>query len=137
MCRSLYELLQSQEAAASSKAALMLSLVHKAMAADLRMPRVAAFAKRLLQMALAHQAPFACGCLVLLSNILEVSLRVLSPIIFSHLYYRYQDAQQHENRPALMHLLQEAPEGILAHQAPFACGCLVQLSNILEVSWEK
>ena len=50
----------------------MLSLVHKAMAADLRLSRVAAFSKRLLQMALAHQAPFACGCLVLLSNILEV-----------------------------------------------------------------
>ena len=71
-CRSLYELLQCEEAASSSKAALMLSLVHKAMAADLRLSRVAAFSKRLLQMALAHQAPFACGCLVLLSNILEV-----------------------------------------------------------------
>lgn len=73
LCRSLYELLQSEEAASSSKAALMLSLVHKAMGADLRLPRIAAFSKRLLQLALAHQAPFACGCLVLLSSILEVS----------------------------------------------------------------
>ena len=72
-CRSLYAMLLSDEAASSSKAALMLSLVHKAMGADLRAPRVAAFAKRLLQPALAHAAPFACGCLILVSDVLQVS----------------------------------------------------------------
>ena len=70
--RSLYGMLLAEEAATSSRAALMLSLVHKAMGADLRAARVAAFAKRMLQLALAHAAPFACGCLIVVSSVLQV-----------------------------------------------------------------
>ena len=75
-CRALYALLLSQEAAAASKAPMLFSLVWKALQADPRAARVAAFAKRLLQLALVHPPPYACAALLLLSHLLQVRWRL-------------------------------------------------------------
>ena len=53
---------------------MFLSLLFKAMKADVTTKRVAAFAKRLLQVAQEQQPAFTCGCLLMLSEVLKVSL---------------------------------------------------------------
>ena len=55
----------------SSKQAMYLNMLFKALKADTSLPRVMAFVKRLLQMLGLHQPPFICGALYLLG---EVSL---------------------------------------------------------------
>ena len=51
---------------------MFLSLVFKAMKADVSTKRVAAFGKRLLQVAQEQQPAFSCGCLLMLSEVLKV-----------------------------------------------------------------
>jgi len=46
---------------------MFLSLLFKAMKGDVSTKRVAAFAKRLLQVAQEQQPAFTCGCLLMLS----------------------------------------------------------------------
>eukprot|EP00898_Chlorokybus_atmophyticus_P004404 jgi/Chlat1/4965/Chrsp32S04947 len=69
--RALYTVLISSTMPRSSKAALFLSLLFKAMRADINSSRVAAFAKRLLQVAMHQSAAFACGALMLISEVLK------------------------------------------------------------------
>lgn len=71
-CRALYETLLSPEVARSNKAPMFLSLLFKAMQADVSSRRKAAFAKRLLQVSLEQTPAFACGCLLILSELLKV-----------------------------------------------------------------
>lgn len=61
------------EVARSGKSPMFLSLVFKAMKADVSSKRVGAFAKRLLQVAHEQQPAFCCGCLLMLSEILKVT----------------------------------------------------------------
>lgn len=64
-------MLLSPEVGASSRAPMFLSLLFKAVRAEHSAVRAAAFVKRLLQAA-AHQQPnFACGCLMLVSQLLQ------------------------------------------------------------------
>ena len=72
-CRALYETLLSSEVARSNKAPMFMSLLFKAMKADVSARRKAAFAKRLLQVSLEQTPAFACGCLLILSELLKVS----------------------------------------------------------------
>lgn len=60
------------EVARSGKSPMFLSLLFKAMKGDVSTKRVAAFAKRLLQVAQEQQPAFTCGCLLMLSEILKV-----------------------------------------------------------------
>jgi len=60
------------EVARSCKSPMFLSLLFKAMKGDVSTKRVAAFAKRLLQVAQEQQPAFTCGCLLMLSEILKV-----------------------------------------------------------------
>ncbi len=60
------------EVARSGKSPMLLSLLFKAMKGDVSTKRVAAFAKRLLQVAQEQQPAFTCGCLLILSEILKV-----------------------------------------------------------------
>ncbi len=81
VCRALYEVMQSAEVGRTNKAPMFLSLLFKAMRADVSPKRVCAFVKRLLQVA-AHQQPnFTCGCLMLTSQLLQARLhaRLLAP----------------------------------------------------------
>lgn len=71
--RALYATLLAPELPGSTKAAMFLSMLFRAVKADVSSRRVAAFLKRLLQIALAAPANLACGCLLLASEILKVT----------------------------------------------------------------
>lgn len=70
--RTLYESLLDPRILTSSKQALFLNLLFKALRSDLNIRRVKAFSKRLLQITAMHQASFACGSLYLLRELESV-----------------------------------------------------------------
>lgn len=67
--RTLYESLHDERLMTSSKQAMYLNMLFKALKADSSQPRVMAFVKRLLQMLGIHQPPFICGALYLLGEV--------------------------------------------------------------------
>lgn len=69
--RALYAVLGTSGPPTSSKAPMFLALLFKAMRADPSAKRAAAFAKRLLQSALYGPSAYACGCLLLLSEVMK------------------------------------------------------------------
>ncbi|TVU19278.1 hypothetical protein EJB05_35417 [Eragrostis curvula] len=69
--RALYAKLLSPAAVTSSKPELFLGILVKAMKNDVMLKRVAAFSKRLLQVALQRPPQYACGCLFILSEVLK------------------------------------------------------------------
>ncbi len=69
--RALYAVLASPELTRSTKAPMFLALLFKSLKQDVSPKRVAAFAKRLLQVASEAPANFACGCLMLTSELLK------------------------------------------------------------------
>jgi ribosome biogenesis protein MAK21 len=73
--RALYATLLAPELPGSTKAAMFLSLLFRALKADVSGRRVAAFLKRLLQVALAAPPNLACGCLLLTSEVLKARAR--------------------------------------------------------------
>lgn len=70
--RTLYESLLDPRLLTSSKQALYLNLLFKALKSDINIRRVKAFSKRLLQVVGMNQPSFACGALYLLREIEEV-----------------------------------------------------------------
>jgi ribosome biogenesis protein MAK21 len=71
--RALYSCLFNKELPISTKAPLFLSLFLKAVKGDVSTTRTVALVKRLMQVALEAPANFACGCLIVLSEILKES----------------------------------------------------------------
>jgi ribosome biogenesis protein MAK21 len=67
--RTLYESLLDPRLITSSKHALYLNLLYRALRSDLNIKRVKAFAKRILQVITLHQPPFICGILYLLREL--------------------------------------------------------------------
>ena len=67
--RTLYESLLDPRLITSSKHALYLNLLFRALRSDLNIKRVKAFAKRLLQIITLHQPPFICGVLYLIREL--------------------------------------------------------------------
>lgn len=67
--RTLYESLLDPRLVTSSKHALYLNLLFRALKSDLNVKRVKAFAKRLLQVVTLHQPPFICGVIYLLREL--------------------------------------------------------------------
>ncbi|KAI9879392.1 MAG: hypothetical protein M1830_008611 [Pleopsidium flavum] len=67
--RTLYESLLDPRLLTSSKQAMFLNLLFRALKSDLSMRRVAAFIKRLLQVVGLHQPPFVCGVLYLVHEL--------------------------------------------------------------------
>lgn len=67
--RTLYESLLDPRLITSSKQALYLNLLYRAMKNDVDVRRVKAFVKRLVQVLSLHQAPFACGILFLIAEL--------------------------------------------------------------------
>lgn len=70
--RTLYESLLDPRLLTSSKQALYLNLLFKAIKSDINLKRVKAFSKRLLQVVGMNQPSFACGALYLLREIEEI-----------------------------------------------------------------
>ncbi|XP_050383837.1 protein SLOW WALKER 2 [Argentina anserina] len=69
--RALYSKLLLPAAMNTSKAETFIGLLLRAMKSDVNVKRTAAFAKRLLQVALQQPPQYACGCLFLLSEVLK------------------------------------------------------------------
>ncbi|CAN0877761.1 Protein SLOW WALKER 2 [Linum grandiflorum] len=69
--RSLYAKLLLPASMNSSKAKMFIGLILRAMKNDVNLKRVAAFAKRLLQVAMQQPPQYACGSLFLLSEVLK------------------------------------------------------------------
>lgn len=67
--RTLYESILDPRLITSSKHALYLNLLFRALRSDLNIKRVKAFAKRLLQIITLHQPPFICGVLYLIREL--------------------------------------------------------------------
>lgn len=67
--KTLYESLLDPRLITSSKHALYLNLLFRAIKSDVNIKRVKAFAKRMLQIITLHQPPFICGVLYLLSEL--------------------------------------------------------------------
>jgi len=78
--RTLYESLLDQRLITSSKQALYLNLLFRALKSDTSIKRVKAFVKRILQVATLHQPSFICGILYLLSE-LEVNMPSIRTLI--------------------------------------------------------
>lgn len=78
--RTLYESLLDPRLVTSSKHALYLNLLFRALKSDLNVKRVKAFAKRLLQIVTLHQPPFICGILFLIRE-LETTFPGLKSLI--------------------------------------------------------
>ena len=69
--RALYDTLFDHRLHESSKVALYLNLLHRALTADNSIERIAAFARRLTQSCYDAQIPFLCGGLFLLGELLQ------------------------------------------------------------------
>lgn len=78
--RTLYESLLDPRLINSSKHALYLNLLFRALRSDLNIKRVKAFVKRMLQIVTLHQPPFICGVLYLLRE-LEATFPSLKTLI--------------------------------------------------------
>lgn len=78
--RTLYESLLDPRLIITSKHALYLNLLFRALRADLNIKRVKAFAKRLLQVVTLHEPPFICGVIYLLRE-LEVTFPGLKTLL--------------------------------------------------------
>ncbi|GMY34838.1 protein SLOW WALKER 2 [Fagus crenata] len=69
--RALYAKLLLPAVLNSSKVEMFIGLLLRAMKSDVNLKRVAAFAKRVLQVALQQPPQFACGCIFLLSEVFK------------------------------------------------------------------
>src|ERR1700709_1219005 len=78
--RTLYESLLDPRLITSSKHALYLNLLFRALRSDLNIRRVKAFVKRMLQIVTLHQPPFICGVLYLIRE-LEVTFPSLKTLL--------------------------------------------------------
>jgi ribosome biogenesis protein MAK21 len=67
--RTLYESLLDPRLVNSSKHALYLNLLFRALRSDVNIKRVKAFVKRLLQIVTLHQPPFICGVIYLVREL--------------------------------------------------------------------
>ncbi|KAL4421400.1 hypothetical protein ABPG75_010691 [Micractinium tetrahymenae] len=120
--RALYSVLGSPELFRSTKAPLFLSLLFKALKADVSSRRAAAFAKRMLQ--LAQEAPphFACGCLVLASELLKARPALWGAVLQpeesdADALERFQDAPDGEDGGARQQQAQQQRQQQRARQA--------------------
>ncbi|CCD34449.1 similar to transcription factor CBF/MAK21 [Botrytis cinerea T4] len=78
--RTLYESLLDPRLITSSKHALYLNLLYRALKSDVNIKRVKAFTKRMLQVVTLHQPPFICGIIYLLRE-LEVTFPGLKTLL--------------------------------------------------------
>ncbi|KAF3075724.1 Ribosome biogenesis protein [Trichoderma lentiforme] len=95
--RTLYESLLDPRLMTSSKQALYLNLLLRALKNDVDVRRVKAFAKRMLQVAGLHQPPFICGLLYVISH-LRQTFPDLSTLVESPEESVFDD-EEPENRP--------------------------------------
>lgn len=96
--RTLYESLLDPRLVTSSKQALYLNLLLRALKNDVDVRRVKAFAKRMLQVAGIHHPPFICGLLYVLSQ-MKNTFPDLSTLIDQPEETIFDDDEPSESRP--------------------------------------
>ncbi|KOS21077.1 Ribosome biogenesis protein MAK21 [Escovopsis weberi] len=96
--RTLYESLLDPRLITSSKQALYLNLLLRALKNDVDVRRVKAFAKRMLQIAGLHQPPFVCGLLYVISH-LRQTFPDLSTLVEVPEETEFDDDEGPEGRP--------------------------------------
>ncbi|KAJ2413542.1 RNA-binding ribosome biosynthesis protein mak21 [Coemansia sp. RSA 2530] len=74
--RTLYDSLLDPRLDSTSKKAMYLNVLYRALKADSNMPRVMAFIKRIMQVCLYNQAEFVSGALFLVSQILSLNPQI-------------------------------------------------------------
>jgi ribosome biogenesis protein MAK21 len=117
--RTLYESLLDSRLITSSKHALYLNLLYRALKADLNVRRVKAFSKRLIQIITLHQPPFICGVLYLLRELEQT---------FPGLRSLLQDAEEwDECDEAFMDVLEDSARGVPLEES--ADNTVVELDN--------
>lgn len=92
--RALYDSLFDNRLVTSSKQAMYLNLLFKAMKADDSIQRTMAFVKRLLQMLGMHQPPFICGALYLLGEVRFIYTGLVSLLTFFSVVQHYSWTQE-------------------------------------------
>jgi ribosome biogenesis protein MAK21 len=75
--RTLYESLLDKRLVTTSKQAMYVNLLFKALGADHSLGRLKAFIKRIVQVAAHHEPPFICGVFILLSKVKTYLLKLL------------------------------------------------------------
>ena len=106
--RTLYESLLDPRLLTSSKQALYLNLLFRALKSDLNVKRVQAFAKRLLQVVAMHQPSFTCGTLYLLRE-LEGVFPALSIFIDQHAEATDEEEEDFRDVPETQNLPRSSP----------------------------
>ena len=106
--RTLYESLLDPRLLASSKQALYLNLMFRALRSDLNVKRVKAFAKRLLQVAATHQPSFTCAALYLLRE-----LEVVFANLKAFMDHEGEDSDGEEN---FRDVQEQFPNGTISDQ---------------------
>lgn len=106
--RTLYESLLDPRLVTSSKQAMYLNTLYRALKDDVDMRRVKAFVKRMLQVAHLHQPSFACGILFMVAE-LEGIFPDLHALVSQpedneddEEVYRDADKEQNEQQPATL-----------------------------------
>ncbi|EEP81093.1 conserved hypothetical protein [Uncinocarpus reesii 1704] len=96
--RTLYESLLDPRITTSSKQALYLNLLYKALKADLNTKRVKAFVKRLVQILSLHQPPFICGVFYLIDE-LRTTFPGLTTLITQPEYHEDEEEEVFRDVP--------------------------------------
>ena len=108
--RTLYESLLDPRLLTSSKQALYLNLLFRALRSDLNVKRVQAFAKRLLQVVAMHQPSFICGTLYL--------LRELEGVFASLGAFMDREGDDSDDEEDFQDVQEQPPNGTTADQGP-------------------
>ncbi|XP_010415991.1 PREDICTED: CCAAT/enhancer-binding protein zeta-like [Camelina sativa] len=95
--RALYSKLLLPSAMNSSKAEMFIGLLLRAMKNDINVKRVAAFAKRILQVALQQPPQYACACLFLLSEVLKARPPLWKMVVQSESVEEEEDVEHFED----------------------------------------
>ncbi|CAM0945405.1 unnamed protein product [Alopecurus aequalis] len=116
--RALYAKLLSPSAVTSSKPELFLGLLVKAMKNDVILKRVAAFSKRLLQVALQRPPQYACGCLFILSEVLKAKPPLWTIVLQNESVddgiEHFEDIVENPEDPAIASTTPNKQDGMLA-----------------------
>ncbi|ESQ27942.1 hypothetical protein EUTSA_v10018056mg [Eutrema salsugineum] len=95
--RALYSKLLLPSAMNSSKAEMFIGLLLRAMKNDINVKRVAAFSKRVLQVALQQPPQYACGCLFLLSEVLKARPPLWKMVVLRESVEEEEDVEHFED----------------------------------------
>ncbi|KAF8111259.1 hypothetical protein N665_0076s0243 [Sinapis alba] len=95
--RALYSKLLLSSAMNSSKAEMFIGLLLRAMKNDINIKRVAAFSKRILQVALQQPPQYACGCLFLLSEVLKARPPLWNMVVQRESVVEEEDVEHFED----------------------------------------